>query len=126
MFAHSMVRTPEEQAELFRQGVSKDSPDDGIWPHKGCAVDIVHSVKGWNMNADEWKLVGHLGKEISAQMGLGVIWGGDWAFYDPAHWEIKTFREEMDGYPSWVPATPEDKKLALEQGKGRIKWQTQT
>lgn len=101
MFAHTVVRTAQEQAYLVSQGVSKDSPDDGLWPHRGCAIDLVHSVKGWNMNEDEWKLIGHLGKEISAQMGLSMIWGGDWSFYDPAHWELKKWKTIAGEYP-WI------------------------
>ncbi|MHA6692268.1 M15 family metallopeptidase domain-containing protein [Devosia sp. A449] len=102
MWAHCVIRSEYEQAEMVRNGVSKDSPDDGLWPHRGCAVDLIHSVKGWQMNDDEWKLIGHLGKEISAQMGLSMQWGGDWSFYDPAHWEVKNWKTIAGEYP-WLP-----------------------
>lgn len=106
MFAHCIVRSADEQAEMVRKGVSKDSPDDGAWPHRGCAVDLIHSVKGWQMNDDEWKLVGHLGKEISAQMGLSMTWGGDFeprnaagVGWDPAHWELRNWKAIAEEYP---------------------------
>lgn len=99
VYAHCIVRSAVEQAEMYRRGVSKDSPADGIWPHRGCAVDIIHSIKGWNMNAEEWRLLGHFGKEVSAQMGLSMQWGGDWKFYDPAHWELKNWTAIYGGFP---------------------------
>ncbi|QCS37244.1 hypothetical protein [Tortoise microvirus 74] len=99
MFAHCIVRGAAHQAELFRTGMSKDSPDDGLWPHRGCAVDLIHSVKGWNLNKEEWRLIGHLGKEVSDQMGLGMEWGGDWKFYDPAHWQFRKWRTVAGEYP---------------------------
>ena len=99
MFAHCIVRTEEEQALLVKQGGSKDSPADGWWPHRGCAVDIIHSVKGWEMNADEWRLIGHLLQEVSDQMGLSMEWGGHWTFYDPAHWQLKNWKAIAGEYP---------------------------
>lgn len=100
MFAHCIVRTPEEQMRLYAAGKSKDSPDDGVYPHRGCAVDIIHSTKGWNLNKEEWALIGHLGQEVSDQMGLGMEWGGSWhSFYDPAHWQLRKWRMLMEEYP---------------------------
>lgn len=105
MFAHCVVRSEAEQRDLVAEGVSRDSPDDGLWPHRGLAVDLVHSIKGWNLNDHEWKLVGHLGKEISDQMGLGMEWGGDWSpnangvGWDPAHWQFRKWKSVAQEYP---------------------------
>lgn len=105
MFPHAIVRTPEEQARLYETGVSRDSPADGIWPHKGCAVDLIHSVKGWNMNDDEWKLVCHLAQEVSDQMGLGMECGIKWepnangVGWDPAHWQLRKWKTLIGEYP---------------------------
>lgn len=118
MFAHCVCRSAEEQAEMVRKGVSRDSPDDGAWPHQWAAVDLIHSVKGWQMNDDEWKLIGHLGKEISAQMGLSMEWGGEFTprnaagvGWDPAHWELRDWRNEpprwWKAYPQWIRKDPE-------------------
>lgn len=104
MFAHWVVRTEKQQLELFQGGHSKDSPADGQWPHRGCAVDIVHSVKGWGLSKSQWALVGHVGKELALQRGLKVDWGGDWRFYDPAHWQITGWKL-LEGYP-WPETDP--------------------
>lgn len=110
MFAHCVTRTLEEQSEMVRAGVSRDSPADGVWPHQWAAVDLIHSVKGWQMNDEEWRLIGHLGKEVSAQLGVSMTWGGDWDFYDPAHWELKNWQEEpakwWKAYPEWIRENP--------------------
>lgn len=98
-YAHCVIRTELEQAKLFREGVSKDSPEDGIWPHRGCAVDLVHGTKHWNLTKAQWALVGHVGKELATQRGLKVEWGGDWKFWDPAHWQVQGFKQLMGEYP---------------------------
>ncbi|MBU1335212.1 MAG: hypothetical protein KJ944_19360 [Alphaproteobacteria bacterium] len=113
IFAHCIIRTSHEQADLFRKGVSRDSPNDGMWPHKGCAVDLIHSVKGWNMNTEEWRLIGHIGREVSDQMGLGMEWGGDWDAewdakpprrgWDPAHWQFRKWKTVIGEYPWPTP-----------------------
>lgn len=93
MFCDAMVRTAEEQQALVDQKVSKDSPSDGLWPHMGFAVDLIHGVLGWALPDASWQMIGHIGKEVAAQAGIKVVWGGDWKFYDPAHWELADWRE---------------------------------
>ncbi len=97
LFPHCIVRTFDEQASAFVRGVTRDSPDDGLWPHRFAAVDIIHGTLGWF--ADEkhvpqaWDVIGHLGKEVANSMGIKVEWGGDWKFYDPAHFELEGWRD---------------------------------
>lgn len=92
MFCSELWRTPERQDELFRKQTSKAKA--GQSPHNyGCAVDLVHSIHGWNLTDKEWEVVGHVGKELAKARGLKLVWGGDWKFYDPAHWEIENWRE---------------------------------
>jgi hypothetical protein len=88
MFAHSLVRTHAEQTMLYVKGVSKAKAGQS-WHNFGQAVDIVHSVKAWNLTDHEWRLLGHIGKEVAARNNIKVRWGGDWSFYDPAHWELE-------------------------------------
>lgn len=104
MFAHNMVRTSAEQTELYIRGVSRAKA--GQSPHNfGCAVDIVHSLKAWDLSKFEWQLLGHIGKEHAARRGLKVTWGGDWrSFYDPAHWQITGWRQVLTYFP--FPAVP--------------------
>jgi hypothetical protein len=92
VFAHNMIRDLGYQQQLFDEGVSKAKP--GKSPHQyGCAVDIVHGTKAWNLTKEQWLLMGHIGKELATHLGVDVVWGGDWKFYDPAHWELANWRE---------------------------------
>lgn len=98
MYAHNMVRTPAEQADLKRLGVSKNG--SSCSPHVvGCAVDLVHGERHWQLTDAEWLLIGHIGKEVAASLGLSLVWGGDWVSgphdnlgWDPAHWELADWR----------------------------------
>lgn len=100
VFASEVIRSPERQNELFKQGNSRAK--GGQSPHQyGCAVDIVHSTMGWNMEPKAWSLMGHVGNEIIAQRGLGIqsfAWGGDWSFYDPAHWQLADWKAAKGGF----------------------------
>lgn len=93
MFASEVLRDGKRQDELFAQGVSKAKA--GKSPHQyGCAIDLVHGVKGWDLTETQWGLIGHQGKELAAQRGIKLVWGGDFkALWDPAHWEIANWRE---------------------------------
>lgn len=88
MFAHNMVRSFAEQEKLLADGVSKAG--GGKSAHNfGLAVDIVHSIRAWNLTKPEWALVGHVGQELAKSKGIELSWGGNWpSFYDPAHWEL--------------------------------------
>lgn len=88
MFCVIAMRTVEEQQKLFDDGFSRDRPDDGLWPHMGYAVDIIHSQYGYELSKDQWRIVSHIGKEVAQLRGLHVVHGADWKFYDPAHWEL--------------------------------------
>lgn len=92
MFAHEIWRDLDRQNDLFKAGHSKAKAGES--PHNwGCAIDLVHSVHGWGLTEEHWKLIGHMGKELARQRGFRLEWGGDWKFYDPAHWEVKGWRE---------------------------------
>lgn len=91
-FAHDLYRSPDEQISLKSRGVSRAGPGDSAhnW---GCAVDIVHSQRFWDLTKIEWAIIGQIGKEISRKTNIPIIWGGDWSFYDPAHWELSSWRD---------------------------------
>ncbi|GHA11869.1 hypothetical protein GCM10007989_02770 [Devosia pacifica] len=98
MFTHECVRSNERQADLLALGHSKAGP--GQSAHNfGCAIDLVHSTKAWGLSEKQWALIGHIGKELATQRGFEVVWGGDWNFYDPAHWELANWRELKEQYP---------------------------
>lgn len=98
MHASEVYRTPDRQNDLYALGNSKAKA--GQSPHQfGLAADLIHSVMGWNLDQRQWKLIGHVGKEIAVQKGLKLEWGGDWEFYDPAHWQVKGWKALIGGYP---------------------------
>jgi hypothetical protein len=93
MFCHTAMRGQQDQNELYVKGFSKAK--GGESPHQyGLAVDIVHGTKAWDLNRKQWEIVGHVGKEVAAALGIKVEWGGDWrSFYDPAHWQLSDWRD---------------------------------
>jgi len=107
VFANCVVRTRDEQASLYIRGFSKDHPNDGLWPHQAFAVDIIHGTLGWMENPNipnAWAIIGHLGKEVAASMGIEITWGGDWKFYDPAHFELTDWKRiAREGDKKWKP-----------------------
>lgn len=101
-YAHCLVRSNEEQYRLWRAGRSKARP--GLSAHNhGMAVDVVHSVRHWDLNVYEWGLIGTIGKETARKMNIKVNWGGDWGAnwdasppqrgWDPAHWELADWKQ---------------------------------
>ena len=91
MFAHCIVRSLAEQTAAYVQGFTKAKA--GQSPHNyGLAVDLIHGQWAWQLSKESWALIGHVGKEVAVQNGLKLVWGGDWKFYDPAHWELADWR----------------------------------
>jgi len=92
MYAHCVWRTPDEQLALFERKRTKAMPGES--PHNwGCAVDIVHCRFHWDLTERQWTVIGHIGKEYARAARLNVTWGGDWKFYDPAHWELTDWKQ---------------------------------
>lgn len=90
MYVHSARRTPAEQARLYAEGRSRIAVKGAHTT--GCAVDIVHAKFHWQLSREEWRYIGIVGKQVAHRIGLDVEWGGDWSFFDPAHWELKGWR----------------------------------
>lgn len=102
MYVHAAFRTRAEQEAAFERGVSK-----ARWPRaphcQGAAVDIVHGRFHWDMTKAEWALIGKIGKELHESLmrrfpvafRYEIVWGGDWSFWDPAHWELKNWRDDI-------------------------------
>lgn len=98
MFASEFVRTRERQNDLYALGNTRARA--GQSPHQyGLAVDIVHSVKGWDMDRKAWALCAHVGRELATQYGFKMEWGGDWKFYDPAHWQLIDWKNQKENFP---------------------------
>ena len=95
-FAHCFVRSHALQDTLYANGVSKARA--GQSPHNwGMAVDVVHYGRFWQLTRQEWAVVGLLGKEAARRRNIKVTWGGDWRFYDPAHWELSDWKDRASG-----------------------------
>lgn len=93
-FPHCFVRSADEQERLYKLGRTKARA--GQSPHNhGLAVDVVHFGKFWDLTEKQWSVVGLIGKEVARRRNLKVTWGGDWAFYDPAHWEIADWKARV-------------------------------
>ena len=93
MFAHTVVRTHDFHAAKYVMGQANAAPRD--CPHvAGCAADLIHAQRAWDVPRDCWELMGHIGKELAHALGIEVVWGGDrqLAFRDPAHWELADWR----------------------------------
>lgn len=91
LYVHCCLRSNEVQADLKARGVSKAGP--GQSPHNyGLAVDIVHGRRHWELNGAEWDLIGTMGFEVARKMNLKVEWGGNWNFWDPAHWQLEGWK----------------------------------
>lgn len=92
MFVFHGWRDGIEQQRLFDQGVSKAR--SGQSPHNhGMAVDIIHFSRAWDLTRREWDLIGAIGRETARKLHMDITWGGDWNFYDPAHWELFDWKQ---------------------------------
>jgi len=91
MYAHCVMRDANTQQFLYDTGKSKATP--GKSPHNhGFAVDLVHGHRHWDMPKVCWDLIGEIGYEVAARLGIEIEWGGEWNFYDPAHWQIAMWK----------------------------------
>lgn len=111
LYVHAALRGEAEQNALAAKGNSKlryPSSAHNI----GEAVDIVHGVFHWDMSEKEWEYLHALGRlaldRVNAHLRgpnkLDLAWGGNWSFYDPAHWEIRDYRQRLRRLPD-VPIT---------------------
>lgn len=107
---HSGVRTFDAQDSLFLKGrnakgeivdqsqvVTNARGGDSIHNY-GLAGDVVFLVNGqwsWNYSGLPYARLGVIAKEV------GLIWGGDWKFQDPPHFQYTgglSLREIKDLY----------------------------
>lgn len=94
LFIHCCYRSGYQQDRLFDQGHSK--AEAGQSPHNyGLAVDVVHGTRAWDLSKLEWEVLGHIGREAARKTNVKVEWGGEWKFYDPAHWQLSDWKERV-------------------------------
>jgi hypothetical protein len=92
LFAHEYLRDEQRQNMLHQKGFSKARYGESAH-NFGLAVDIIHGIQGWELDRVEWSIIGGIGSEVARKKKLSIQWGGEWSFYDPAHWELKNWRE---------------------------------
>lgn len=97
IYCHCLHRGAMEQNRLFKEGRSKAKAGQSAHNY-GAAVDMVHALKHWDLTRKQWEVIGHAGKETAKALNIKVVWGGDWKFYDPAHWELENWREIRGRY----------------------------
>lgn len=93
VYVHCALRSPKEQAALKAAGRSKTLRSYHL---HGLAVDIVHSRYHWEMSHEEWRWLALVGRKVLDRINrrlpkdkrFNLVWGGDWSFYDPAHWNM--------------------------------------
>lgn len=108
LFPACIVRDRGEQRAMYAMGRSNND-GSGPYPHEAFAVDLVHGVRGWNLDSACWDVIGHIGAEISKRLSIPIRWGGDWDWnpstpqrlYDPAHWELAYWRT-LDPHPPFM------------------------
>lgn len=102
LYVHTCLRDQREQDALVAAGNSKAKYPTSAH-NIGEAVDIIHGTFHWEMSENEWKTLHVLGSlaldrlntYLSSANKLTLEWGGNWKFYDPAHWEIKDYRQRV-------------------------------
>lgn len=124
-FPHSFFRSGKVQNELYHQGVSKARA--GQSAHNfGMAVDLVHYRRLWGLTEKEWSVIGLIGKEVARRRNIKVTWGGDWSFYDPAHWELRDWKKMRHEVDEWQPEPGQSFGQAFAQarkeGRDTFRW----
>lgn len=79
-------RSPERGARLKSLGYSQ-AGDKSMHVH-GAAADILSAAGGWQGSEDFWEAMGPMAES------LGLVWGGRWSFYDPAHVQAVAVSEQ--------------------------------
>lgn len=98
-------RTKADQEKYYKKGTSNakfgQSPHNY---HPSLAVDIIPypvpktSNGEWDNNSEIWNDMSMLVKEISKELGIDIIWGGDFkSLVDKPHFEIANWKSLIKG-----------------------------
>ena len=82
------LRTLERQEMLVAAGKSRTLNSRHI---HGLAVDLAVSLPdgGVSWKRDDYKILAMQVKAASVELGIPIVWGGEWvSFWDGCHWEL--------------------------------------
>ena len=80
------MRTRREQEELVAKGASWTMNSKHL---SGNAIDFAAYVNGsirWEHRP--YEVIGHAFKRAAAELGIPIVWGGDWTSKDMGHIEL--------------------------------------
>lgn len=111
LYVHTAYRTPADQLAAYERGVSGTRPPRAAHV-QGMAVDIVHSRFHWDLTGEEWATLHRIGVNVHTRLmqawpakhrfeiKCGIEWRNPW---DPAHWEVVGWQDNIRDRPSLVP-----------------------
>jgi peptidoglycan L-alanyl-D-glutamate endopeptidase CwlK len=82
------MRTIREQEELVRKGASWTMHSKHL---NGRAIDFAAYINGgirWEIKRQSYETIGHAFKRAAAELGVPIVWGGDWSSKDMGHIEL--------------------------------------
>ena len=82
------LRTAERQKQLVAEGKSQTLRSRHLL---GRAIDFVVYINGKpNWDLDNYQKVAQVFKQVAAEEGIEIEWGGDWkSFVDAVHFQLK-------------------------------------
>lgn len=79
------LRSVERQKQLVAAGASRTMRSRHLTGH---AVDLAAYVGGIRWDWPLYEALGLAMKTAAKELGVAIIWGGDWAFRDGPHFEL--------------------------------------
>ncbi len=80
------IRTIERQKELVSKGASQTLKSRHL---TGDAIDIAPYPIDWN-DIEKFKVMATVMKEASKELGIPIVWGGDWkTLVDCPHFQLE-------------------------------------
>ena len=87
-------RSHKRQTELYNKKRSQAKAGESAHNY-GMAIDIIHAKFAWNCSKKQFDCIIAIGKECARKCNIKITSGGDWDFYDPCHWELTNWKEQL-------------------------------
>ena len=79
------LRTVARQKELYSAGASQTMNSRHLTGH---AVDLAAYVNGIRWDWPLYEKIAEAMKSAAEEIGVAIVWGGDWKFKDGPHFEL--------------------------------------